>query len=107
MYTAKLTVGGLSIYPQLGIERRSEAYVQHLYGVSAGEAAANGSIRAYQASASIVPNAGVTFLYPLDQRYNLTFQVRKKWLDSSITDSPLVNTKSQITGFVAVTRSFD
>ena len=107
VYTAKLTVGGLSIYPQIGVERRSEAYVQHLYGVSASEAAANGSIRTYQASASTVPNAGVTFLYPLEQRYNLTFQLRKKWLDSSITDSPLVNTKSQITSFVAVTRSFD
>jgi len=107
VYTAKLTVGGMSIYPQLGVERRSEAYVQHLYGVSAGEAAANSSIQAYQASASTVPNVGVTFLYPLENRYNLTFQMRKKWLDSSITDSPLVNTKTQITGFVAMTRSFD
>jgi outer membrane protein len=102
----KFRVGLVTVYPQIGVERRSAKYVQHLYGVTATESAAT-QMGAYAPSSSVSPNAGVTLQYPLSARTNLTYQVRKKWLDASIADSPLVNAKSQTTSFLAITRSFD
>jgi outer membrane protein len=104
-YAAEFRLGGINIYPQLGVERRSAAYVQHLYGVSAQEASASG-LAVYNAGNSISPNLGFAFEYPFENNYSLTLQVRKKWLDSSITDSPLVNTHSQLSSFLSLTRSF-
>ena len=55
-YGARFEMAGVKFYPQAGLEYRSRASVQHLYGVTAAEAAANqtagGSLTAYQASAS-------------------------------------------------------
>jgi outer membrane protein len=49
---------------------------------------------------------GFAIEYPLLNNYSLTLQVRKKWLDNSITDSPLVTSKSQVSSFLSLTRSF-
>lgn len=105
-YVAKFRLGVVNVYPQLGIERRSTAYVQHLYGVTPVETAAT-QIRTYSPGSSVSPNASVTLQYPLSTRSSITYQIRKKWLDASITDSPLVNVKSQTTSFLALTRTFD
>ena len=105
LYAAEFKLGAMTIYPQLGLERRSAKYVQHLYGVSAQENASSG-LAAYNPGNSLSPNFGVAFAYPLENDYSLTLQVRKKWLDSSITDSPLVNSKSQLSSFLSLTRSF-
>lgn len=104
-YVAKFRAGSVSIYPQLGVERRSAAYVQHLYGVTAQENAVS-QVSVYSPGSSITPNASVTVQHPLSDRLNLTYQLRKKWLDASISDSPLVATKTQTTSFLALTRSF-
>lgn len=107
MYVAEFKIGGVNIYPQLGVERRSAKYVQQLYGVSAQENAASGySMATYSPGNSISPNFGLAFEYPLNNDYNLTLQVRKKWFDNSITDSPLVTRKSQMSSFISLTRSF-
>lgn len=104
-YAAKLNVAGFSIYPQLGVERRSAKYVQHQYGVSAAESVASG-LTAYAGHSDVAPNAGITVSYPLSAKYSLSYQFRKKWFDSGITDSPLVQNKSQSTSFLALTREF-
>lgn len=36
----------------------------------------------------------------------LNVQLRRRWLDAAITQSPLVSTKLQGSGFLALTRSF-
>ena len=105
MYAAKFNVAGLSIYPQLGVERRNAKYVQHLYGVSAAESVASG-ITPYAGQSDIAPNAGVTVSYPLTPNYSVTFQFRKKWFGTGVTESPLVEGKSQSTSFLALTREF-
>lgn len=105
MYVAKFNLAGLSIYPQLGVEHRSAKYVQHLYGVSAAESAASG-LRSYAAQSDATPNAGITVSYPLTTNYSVTYQFRKKWFDTGITDSSLVQGKSQSTSFLALTREF-
>ncbi len=104
-YAAKFNVAGVSVYPLLGVEQRSAKYVDHLYGVSAAEANSSG-LQAYSCKSSTAPNAGLTLAYPLGTHYSLTYQVRKKWFDKSITDSPLVDSKHQTTSFLAITRQF-
>lgn len=109
-YAARLDAAGVQFYPQLGVEYRSAAYVQHLYGVSAPEAAANqtagGSLTAYQAGASTVPMLGLAATVPLTGPWALQLQWRHKWLDSAIKHSPLVGVSSQNTGFAALTYTF-
>jgi len=104
-YAAEFDVGPVHVYPQIGLERRSAKYVQHLYGVSAAEAASSG-LRAYAPNASTTPSLALAFEYPLSDNLNVMLQFKKKWLDKSLTDSPLVDTKSQTSSFLAVTRSF-
>lgn len=105
-YAAMLRVGSVNFYPQIGVERRSAKYVQHLYGVSAAEATV-ANLTAYSAQASVTPNVGLMAEYAFSPSYSLSYQLRKKWLDKSITDSPLVNTKSQTSSFLALTRTFN
>ena len=104
-YAAEFKAGPITLYPQLSVERRSKAYVQHLYGISAGEAAASG-LYIYTARASNVPAIALAADYPLGGDWGLTAQVRKKWLDSAITSSPLVGRSTQISGLLAVTKTF-
>jgi MipA family protein len=104
-YAAMFSVGKVNFYPQIGIERRSQSYVQALYGVSATEHTAS-QVAAFQASAATSPNVALNMEYPINERYSLNFYAKKKWL-GSIADSPLVNTKTQTTAFIALTRSFD
>lgn len=105
MYAARFSVGAVTFYPQLGAERRSAQYVQHLYGMSSAEARVSG-VSAYAARSSITPNVGLTAEYALTPQYSVSYQLRKRWLDNAITDSPLVHAQSQTTTFVALTRSF-
>ena len=109
-YGARFEMAGVKFYPQVGLEYRSRAYVQHLYGVTAQEAAANqtagGSLTAYQASASTVPMLGLAATVPLTGPWALQLQWRHKWLDSSLKHSPLVGVNTQNSGFAALTYTF-
>jgi outer membrane protein len=104
-YAAEFKLGGVTVYPQLGLEHRSRQYVQHLYGVSAAEAQSS-VYGAYSARASTTPVLAMAFEWPLDETWHLNLQLRRRWLDSAITQSPLVSTKQQDSGFLALTRSF-
>lgn len=104
-YAAELGLGPVQVYPQAGVERRSARYAQHLYGISAAEALRSGLAR-HEAGHSVTPNVAIAVDYPLGQELKFTGQIRRRWLDRSMTDSPLVNTKTQTSGFLALTRSF-
>jgi MipA family protein len=104
-YAAEFRVGSLVVYPQLGGEHRSQKYVQHLYGVSQTEAGRSG-LDVYRASSSTTPILGMAFEWPLDDAWHITLQLRRRWLDSAITQSPLVSTHVQDSGFLALTRTF-
>lgn len=109
-YAARFEVAGVKLYPQAGIEYRSRAYVHHLYGVSASEASASqtagGALTAYQAGASTVPMLGLAASVPLTGPWALQLQWRHKWLDSAISQSPLVGLKNQNSGFAALSYTF-
>lgn len=104
-YAAELAFSGWKIYPQLGIERRSAAYVQHVYGVDAEEARRSGIAR-YRASASTVPVAGLAAELALGGPWHLLVQARRSWLAAAIRSSPLVAARTQDSGFVALTYAF-
>ena len=101
-WAGKLSLGAASVYPQLGAQYRSAAYVNHLYGVSAAEASANG-LSAYRAGSSLVPQATLHMTLPLSGPWSMQLQMRHRWLDRAITDSPLVQGKAQSSGLLALT----
>jgi len=104
-YAAEFQVGAVTVYPQLGIEHRTQKYVQHLYGVSSQEALASG-LGAYRATASDTPVLAMAFEWPVDEAWHVNVQWRRRWLDRAITQSPVVFTQRQDSGFLDLTRSF-
>lgn len=104
-YAAELHWGAWVIYPQWGLEHRSQKYVQHLYGVSQQESVKSG-LGAYSASSSTTPILAMAFEWPLNDAWHINVQLRRRWLDAAITQSPLVSARLQDSGFFALTRSF-
>lgn len=93
--------GRLALYPLLGVEYRSRAYVRHLYGIDDAESAASG-YAVYAPGASTVPMAGLAASVRLSGPWMLQLQWRHRWLDGAIGDSPIVGTRSLDSGHVAV-----
>lgn len=104
-YAAEFKWGGVSFYPQLGLEYRSAKYANYLYGVSPAESAASG-YAAYSAGASLTPVLGLAVDVPLGETWVVNMQLRRKWLDATTYNSPLVSTRTQDMGFVALSYRF-
>jgi len=105
MYAAEMNAGPIQVYPQLGLEHRSARYLQHLYGVSATEAAQSG-LSSYAPGHASSPYLGLALEYPLPNQLKLSFQITKRWLGRSMTDSPLINTSTQTSGLLALMHVF-
>lgn len=103
-WAGRVALGSATLYPQLGLEHRSAAYVQHLYGVSAAQA--TGSLPAYQASASTVPVLSLHAAVPLQGPWALQLQGRYRAWDSAVRNSPLVDRAAQLSGYAALTYSW-
>lgn len=103
-WAGRLALGSVTLYPQLGAQYRSSALVRHLYGVTPAEAAQTG-LSTWQGERSIAPMATLHTEVPLVADWTLQLNVRHQWLDKAITDSPLVDSKTRTTGFLALTRS--
>ncbi|KAF1043743.1 MAG: MltA-interacting protein [Herbaspirillum frisingense] len=105
IYAAQVDVGRVSIYPQAGVEYRSGNYNDYFFGVTSGEAAASG-LKQYSAGSSTNPILGLSADMPVfgDWRLNLTW--RRKWLDNSVADSPLVHRKIEDMALVALSYHF-
>ena len=107
-YGAKFNWNNISMYPQVGVERRSAKYVQHLYGVTAQDVAdSRQQLTAFAGAASTSPKIGLLFDYPINRNNSLKLNLRKKWLDRNMSDSPLVSANSQTNVFLAVAHQFD
>ena len=104
-WAGRMPVGALTLYPQLGLEYRSAAYVQHLYGVSAAEAKASG-LSAYAPQASVVPVATLQASWPVAGAWSLQAQARYRHWDGPVRHSPLVQDAGQWSGLLALTRSW-
>ena len=104
-YAAEIKLGSLSLYPQLGIESRSAKYANYFYGVTPAESLASG-YAAYNAGASTIPVLGMAADYSLTENWVVNMQVRRKWLDSAVTNSPLVVRKTQDMGYIGLSYRF-
>ena len=104
-YLAEIKLGSLSLYPMLGVERRSAKYANYLYGVTPAEALTSG-YAVYNAGASVTPVLGLAADYSLTENWMVNMQLRRKWLDSAVTNSPLVMRKSQDTGYIGLSYRF-
>lgn len=105
LYAAEFNVGRVALYPQVGVEHRSAKYSNYLYGVSAAESAASG-YAAYNAGASTTPLLGLGVDVPLGESWVINLQLRRKWLDAAVSNSPLVGRKTQNTGLLALSYRF-
>ena len=104
-YAAEIKLGNLSLYPQIGFESRNAKYTNYYYGVTPAESLASG-FTAYSAGLSTVPVLGLAADYSLTDSWVVNLQLRRKWLDSSVTNSPMVVRKTQDTGFVGLSYRF-
>ncbi|HEX8978704.1 MAG TPA: MipA/OmpV family protein [Parasulfuritortus sp.] len=104
-YMAELDAGRWTFYPELGIERRSAQYVNHLYGVSLTEASSSG-IAAYSPNAAVDQIVGLAGEIEVRGPWRVNWQWQYRRLGESIRNSPLVTTKFQNTGFIALTYHF-
>ena len=102
----RVQVGALKLYPLAGVEHRTRAWVDHLYGLSAAESAATGR-RAYAAPASTMAVTGLALSWPLGARVSLEGQWRYHWLDDAITKSPLAARDGQHRAYLVLTQRFD
>jgi outer membrane protein len=104
-YAAEFHWGPLAIYPEVGITRRSASYVQHLYGVNAQQSQTSG-VGVYVPGGSNVPNAGWAMEYPINDHYKWVTEVKRRWLDASMTQSPLVLRKTQDSFLLSLNRVY-
>jgi len=104
-YAGQVKTGPVTFYPTLGIEHRTAGYVRGLYGTDAAEAASMGKA-AYSPGASTVPVLGLSASMPLSGNWGVTAQYRRRWLDSAIRNSPLVDKANQDTAYVALVYTF-
>jgi len=105
IYAAQLDVGPVSFYPQLGVEYRDSRYNDYFYGVSGQEASSSG-LPAYRADSSTSPLLGLVADMPISGNWRLNLTLRRKWLDNSISDSPIIRRKTDDLAILALTYRF-
>jgi outer membrane protein len=101
-WAGKLDVGAVKLYPQLGVQYRSAAYVRHLYGVDDAQAQAS-QLSVYRPGASVTPMATLQATVPVSGPWSLQLMTRYRRLDDAVANSPLVGRHSQVSGFAALT----
>ena len=104
-YAAEFAVQGWSVYPQLGVARRSGRYERHVRGVTQQEADASGRL-AYTPGAATTPVAGLALDVPLIGAWFLNLQWRREWFGSTTRASPRTGSRSQDNGFAAISYAF-
>lgn len=105
IYAAQINAGPMSFYPEVGVEHRSGSYNDYFFGVSASESAASG-VRQYRAGASTSPILGLAAELPLSADWHLNLHWRRKWLDHSVSDSPLIHRHTDDTAIIALSYHF-
>lgn len=105
IYAAQVDLGRVSIYPEAGVEYRSSSYNDYYFGVSASESAASG-LRQYSVGSSTSPIFGLAADVPLSGDWHLNLHWRRKWLDNTVSDSPLVRRRTDDTAIVALSYHF-
>lgn len=106
IYTGKAGSPQATFYPLAGAEYQSGEFVRYYYGISAQEATTS-QYAAYQPGGAFNPLLGLMIDTRLTGAYHLNFYLRRKWLGSSISFSPIVNRGIMDTGFIALSYRFE
>ena len=93
------------VYPQLGLEYKSKKYTNYFYGVSPSESA-QGSYAQYAAPSSVSPYLGLMLEVPLAENWNIHALAKRKFIDSAIYNSPIVNQRYQDIYFLSLDYRF-
>lgn len=91
-HLSRFTYGQATIYPQLGVTWSDKRYNEYYYGVSAKESARSG-IQSYTPKDSLSPFVAVSVNYALNDNIAIIASQRLEWLDSTQSDSPMVQDK--------------
>jgi outer membrane protein len=105
IYAGQFESARMTFYPQIGAERLSGQYVNHLYGVSAREAIAS-QYAAYQGGNATNPFIAMLIDKTISDDWHLNIYARHKWLSGSIQDSPIVGRKGMDSAFAALSYRF-
>ncbi|MEF8793023.1 MipA/OmpV family protein [Thiohalorhabdus sp.] len=103
---ASVRLGGpmVTVKPAAGIQWQSRDFVNYYSGVRSDEARAGR--QAYTGKAATNPFVGASTRVRLGKKWGIFALVRHYWLDEGITDSPIVDTRTDYSGVLAVTRAF-
>ena len=102
-YAARLGGSRLVLYPQVAVEWRSSSFNQTYYGVEPGNSQ---GLPVYNPGASVNPILALAGEWRLTGAWFLNFQLRRKWLASSVADSPRVQRSTLDDGYLAVSYRF-
>lgn len=94
----------LTLEPSAGIQWQSPDFVTYYYGVRPEETRTGRP--AYDAGAAANPFLGASARLRLGKRWGVFALVRHYWLDESVTASPIVDSRTDHSGVLAVTRAF-
>lgn len=100
MYAAELPLGALTLYPQVGIEHRSAAYVRYYNGDDSANSL-------YRAGASNNTFAAVFVEMHLSGPWYANINVRRTWLGKTIQNSPRVQRTTLDTSLVSLSYRFN
>lgn len=84
-----LNIESLTLTPSAGVNWRNKQLNDHYYGVRPTEAIAGRP--AYNAGGCVNWLTGLQLDYKLSEKWSLLSMVNVEWLDSEITDSPIVD----------------
>lgn len=88
MYAAELDLDQLALYPQLGVQRQSAAYVRYYYGDSPTTSPDPAFVH-YQPRSATSPYAGLFLELKLHGNWYANANLRRTWLATAISSSPL------------------
>lgn len=92
-YTILFQWGGFDFVPSLGVRWKSENLVDYYYGVNDDEIRFDGAVSraSYDGNDAVNPYLQLAVRRKLSDRWSLLGAVQYEWLDSEITDSPIVD----------------
>ncbi len=91
-YTILFKWGGFDFIPSVGVRWKSENLVDYYYGVEDEEIRFDGAVSraSYDGNDAVDPYLQLAVRRKLNDRWSLLGAVQYEWLDSEITDSPVV-----------------
>lgn len=103
-YTIRLPYAGFTIFPSVGVRWRSSNLVQYYYGVRDSEARPGRP--AYKPDAAITPVVRLALRRDLSEKWGALLAAQYEWLDSEISNSPIVDDTSRLSLVLGVTYAF-